>query len=205
MCDIDISAVRRLAQLRVHSRECPACIPRHLLSTPLIGENIALTAAKIGTALRVAVTFGLHRERPTQDWGPSITERCQRVWWTVYVLDRTFSSSMGVPISIQDADITTTMPSRDGARDSMTLYVHVKLSNLISEVVNSKPPIHARGLYSFFFYSFAEPGPVYLTATSRGLRCRRSAPKQLPALCPQGSRKDRFNCQRSECMLSTIV
>ncbi|OAQ74575.1 protein phosphatase 2C [Purpureocillium lilacinum] len=99
-------------------------------------HDVSLTTSEIGTALRVAVTFGLHRERPTQDWGPSITERCQRVWWTVYVLDRTFSSSMGVPISIQDADITTTMPSRDGARDSMTLYVHVKLSNLISEVVN---------------------------------------------------------------------
>ncbi|KAK4086513.1 transcriptional regulator family: Fungal Specific TF [Purpureocillium lilacinum] len=134
-----ISIYLQCADLRnsayIHVSVQPSILT-HLLSTPLLLKDISLTTSEIGTALRVAVTFGLHRERPTQDWGPSITERCQRVWWTVYVLDRTFSSSMGVPISIQDADITTTMPSRDGARDSMTLYVHVKLSNLISEVVN---------------------------------------------------------------------
>ncbi|CAI6096117.1 unnamed protein product [Clonostachys chloroleuca] len=91
----------------------------------------------IGSALRMAITFGLHRERPTRDWGPESTLRCQRAWWTVYILDRTFSSSMGVPIAIQDFDITAKMPSRDGSRSSTALHIHVKLSNLISEVVNS--------------------------------------------------------------------
>ncbi|VUC29758.1 unnamed protein product [Clonostachys rosea] len=91
----------------------------------------------IGSALRMAITFGLHRERPTHDWGPDLTLRCQRAWWTVYILDRTFSSSMGVPIAIQDSDITAKMPSREGSRSSNTLYIHVKLSNLLSEVVNS--------------------------------------------------------------------
>ncbi|BCS30175.1 uncharacterized protein APUU_80478S [Aspergillus puulaauensis] len=90
----------------------------------------------IGSALRMAMTFGLHRERPTQDWGPEVTERCHRVWWTVYVLDRAFSSSMGVPITIQDTDITTPMPEKDGLRRNISLYLHVKLSSLISEVVN---------------------------------------------------------------------
>ena len=152
-----ISIYLQCADLRnsayIHVSVQPSILT-HLLSTPLLLKDISLTTSEIGTALRVAVTFGLHRERPRQDWGPSITERCQRVWWTVYVLDRTFSSSMGVPISIQDADITTTMPSRDGARDSMTLYVHVKLSNLISEVVNSKPPTNAGFFFFFFFFFF---------------------------------------------------
>ena len=97
-----------------------------------------LTTPQIGSALRMAMTFGLHRERPTQDWGPEVTERCHRVWWTVYVLDRTFSSSMGVPIAIQDSDITAPMPERGGSKGSMSLYIHVKLSNLNSQVVNSK-------------------------------------------------------------------
>ncbi|KAI9041792.1 putative amino-acid permease [Aspergillus affinis] len=90
----------------------------------------------IGSALRMAVTFGLHRERPTNDWSPEATERCHRIWWTVYVLDRTFSFSMGVPISIQDSDITTPMPERDRPGRGTSLYIHVRLSNLISEVVN---------------------------------------------------------------------
>jgi hypothetical protein len=92
------------------------------------------------------MTFGLHRERPTHDWGPELTERCHRVWWTVYVLDRTFSSSMGVPITIQDVDITTPMPEKNGLRRNISLYLHVKLSSLISEVVNST---HAMPTLSF--------------------------------------------------------
>ncbi|KAL7760755.1 hypothetical protein ACKLNR_007290 [Fusarium oxysporum f. sp. zingiberi] len=95
----------------------------------------------IGQALRIATTFGLHRDRPTNDWDPQVTERCQRAWWTVYVLDRTFSSSMGVPTSIQDHDITTPLPSRDGPTDGMALFIHVKLSNLISDVINSKSTV----------------------------------------------------------------
>lgn len=83
------------------------------------------------------MTFGLHRERPTNDWSPQATERCHRIWWTVYILDRTFSFSMGVPISIQDSDITTPMPQPEGPTGQPFLYFHVKLSNLISEVVNS--------------------------------------------------------------------
>lgn len=100
-------------------------------------QCIFLMYTQIGSALRMAITFGLHRERPTRDWGPQLTLRCQRAWWTVYILDRTFSSSMGVPIAIQDFDITAKMPSRDGSRSSTALHIHVKLSNLISEVVNS--------------------------------------------------------------------
>ncbi|KAM6510353.1 hypothetical protein FALCPG4_017969 [Fusarium falciforme] len=89
----------------------------------------------IGQAQRIAATFGLHRERPLQTWGTEVTERCHRAWWTVYILDRAFSSSMGVPISIQDIDITTPMPPRDGPRDSIAMFIHVKLSTLISDVV----------------------------------------------------------------------
>ncbi|RMJ04825.1 hypothetical protein CDV36_014502 [Fusarium kuroshium] len=91
----------------------------------------------IGQAQRIAATFGLHRERPVHKWGPEVAERCHRAWWTVYILDRAFSSSMGVPISIQDVDITTPMPPRDGPRDSMAMFIHVKLSTLISDVVGN--------------------------------------------------------------------
>lgn len=84
------------------------------------------------------MVFALHRDRPTQDWDSHQSERCRRVWWTVYILDRTFSSSMGVPIAIQDSDITAPLPMQTSSQKSAALFVHVKVSSLISEVINSK-------------------------------------------------------------------
>ncbi|KAF7552408.1 hypothetical protein G7Z17_g4366 [Cylindrodendrum hubeiense] len=92
-----------------------------------------------GQATRMSLVFGLHRERPTDGvWSPETASRCHKVWWTVYILDRNFSSTMGVPMSIHEEDITTPMPDRDGAQNDVALYIHVRISGLISQVIRSK-------------------------------------------------------------------
>ena len=38
-----------------------------------------------------------------------------RLWWTAYILDRTCTSKIGLPVSIADDDIQVNLPSVDGA------------------------------------------------------------------------------------------
>ncbi|RDH30767.1 fungal-specific transcription factor domain-domain-containing protein [Aspergillus welwitschiae] len=146
----------------------------------------------IGSALRMAMTFGLHRERPTNDWSPQATERCHRIWWTVYILDRTFSFSMGVPISIQDSDITTPMPQPEGPTGQPFLYFHVKLSNLISEVVNKVYGAEGRLQSSF------------LPCVHKVLESIASIASDLNACCPLSSDGSDGNVSRAAAHLHLL-
>ncbi|KAH7025159.1 fungal-specific transcription factor domain-containing protein [Microdochium trichocladiopsis] len=78
-----------------------------------------------GMALRSSTVLGLHRESPDEAAKLSSIERehRRRLWWTVYIFDRSTCSKLGQPISIQDSDISVAMPSTDGLtpRDQKTL------------------------------------------------------------------------------------
>lgn len=74
-----------------------------------------------------------------QDFSPKELERGRNLWWTVYILDRKFSSLMGNPPSIQDSDITVQLPSSSNFdQKPFSLAIHVELSQLIAQVINSK-------------------------------------------------------------------
>lgn len=94
---------------------------------------------QIGQALRIALTYGLHRERPAESSQGPFAARCRDVWWTIYILDRNFSSSMGVPTSIQDQDITASLPSLgSSSRREAAMRYQVKLSRILAQVVDSE-------------------------------------------------------------------
>ncbi|RDW70299.1 hypothetical protein BP5796_08696 [Coleophoma crateriformis] len=117
----------------------------------------------IGQALRMALVFGLHRDRPLQKWDEQATARCIEVWWTVYILDRDFTSTMGVPTSINDNDITTPMPQPQGYQKNTALHLHVRLSRLVAQVVNKcSLPFDLERIFSAAFVhlmsSFITPG-----------------------------------------------
>lgn len=89
---------------------------------------------QLGIAFRIALTQGLHREVDIEDVQCSST-RHRSIWWTLYILDRRFSSLMGAPVSVQDADVTVTLP-RSEIFGSLALCMHVKLSRIITDVLN---------------------------------------------------------------------
>lgn len=65
--------------------------------------------------------------------------RCRNLWWTLYVMDRHVSSSLGLPMTAQDNDITTVLnPASAGSRRDATLSLHVKLSYLCSTILTCK-------------------------------------------------------------------
>ncbi|KAJ5116279.1 hypothetical protein N7456_000627 [Penicillium angulare] len=89
-------------------------------------------------AIRIAQLDGLHTDLPEEELGFKTVNRCRNVWWTLYVMDRHISSSLGLPMTIQDNDITTVLNStRGGSRHDATLCLHVKLSYLFTSILSS--------------------------------------------------------------------
>ena len=81
----------------------------------------------------------MHTNIPVVLLGEKLTERCSNVWWTVYILDRTLSSAVGAPISVHDDDIKSKLaPPQQSSQRSATLILHVKLSRLISQILNGE-------------------------------------------------------------------
>ncbi|KAL2848218.1 fungal-specific transcription factor domain-containing protein [Aspergillus pseudodeflectus] len=92
----------------------------------------------VGQAIRIAQLDGLHTELPEDELGIETVTRCRNLWWTLYVMDRHVSSSLGLPMTTQDSDITTLLkPASAGSRRDATLSLHVKLASLFSSILTS--------------------------------------------------------------------
>ncbi len=71
----------------------------------------------LGNALQVAQDIGLYSE--SGPWPVIEGEMRRRVWWTVYVLDRSLSVELGRPVRIDDSDCDVSLPA--GVDDH---YIH---------------------------------------------------------------------------------
>lgn len=89
-----------------------------------------------GMAVRSSTCLGLHRSIPdTSILSPIEREHRIRLWWTVYIFDRSTCSKLGQPLTIQDADIDVGMPSLDtlipesqtrlGSPDHLIAYINL--------------------------------------------------------------------------------
>ncbi|TEA16008.1 Pyrimidine pathway regulatory protein 1 [Colletotrichum sidae] len=64
----------------------------------------------VGMALRLAIGMNLHRAENLASKEPLEAEMCKRLFWCVYTMDRSVSMSLGLPLGIQDADISVPLP-----------------------------------------------------------------------------------------------
>jgi hypothetical protein len=115
---------------------------------------------QIGQALRLVLVEGLHAEVPVAQFGEKFAERCKNVWWTVYILDRTLSSAVGAPVSVQDDHIRQPLgsPTNSSQRDA-TLIMHVKLCRVASYILTGSCD--------------SLPAAAFADCTIRALHCRR--------------------------------
>lgn len=87
--------------------------------------------------MRLALAEGMHTDLPVEQIGPKFAERCCNLWWTIYILDRTLSSAVGAPISVQDEHIKQPLASpKDSSLKDATLVLHVKLCRVVSSILN---------------------------------------------------------------------
>ncbi|KAM0283258.1 hypothetical protein ACHAQH_002552 [Verticillium albo-atrum] len=93
----------------------------------------------LGHAIRIAQLEGLHTPLPERELGTQTVKRCRNLWWTLYIMDRQFSTSLGLPMSMQDSGITTplSLPGETSQEDT-ALVLQVKLSQLLSHILSFK-------------------------------------------------------------------
>ena len=86
----------------------------------------------------------MHTQMAFQDLEKSVVQRCRRVWWTVYMLDRQMSSLMGLPLAVRDEDVSAPLPSfPNHFQKGIGLELHVKLSRVIADILNSTISLQA--------------------------------------------------------------
>ncbi|KAK2060951.1 fungal-specific transcription factor domain-containing protein [Colletotrichum caudatum] len=102
----------------------------------------------IGPVKTVAMNHGMHNDVPVMDLGPGPVQRCRKIWWTVYILDRQMTSLMGFPQSTSDEGVHCQLPSCPGS----PLYVNgfspqsqspwlEKSNSILEEMIVSGNPI----------------------------------------------------------------
>ncbi|CAM1508650.1 Fc.00g054980.m01.CDS01 [Cosmosporella sp. VM-42] len=67
-----------------------------------------------GEAMRMAISFGLHRELDISPKDVVQTELFRCLFWVTYQLDRTVAIAAGCPIALSDEHITTRLPFHGG-------------------------------------------------------------------------------------------
>ncbi|KAF5723140.1 transcriptional regulatory [Fusarium mundagurra] len=93
-----------------------------------LGKGLLLA---LGMGLRIALSQDLHRDIAGEPADYPEVRRYRNAWWTLYILDRKFSSLMGAPSSVQDSDISVPIPGdQTKPRRFGSLEMNIKLSRL---------------------------------------------------------------------------
>ncbi|TDZ46183.1 putative transcriptional regulatory protein [Colletotrichum trifolii] len=89
----------------------------------------------IGQAKSMAMNHGMHTDMPIMDLGPELVQRCRKIWWTVYVLDRQMTSLMWLPQSTLDEGVYCQLPTYSGSVQRTTaLSMQIKFARIIAEI-----------------------------------------------------------------------
>ncbi|KAL5362023.1 fungal-specific transcription factor domain-containing protein [Aspergillus floccosus] len=99
----------------------------------------------VGQAMRLAMAHGMHTCMPVTELGHDVVERCRKIWWTVYILDRYMTSVQGLPQSMDDRFIQTNLPSFEGSPDGFrSLGMHVRLCRSMADINSTVYAIDGR-------------------------------------------------------------
>ncbi|GAP93113.1 putative Zn 2Cys6 transcription factor [Rosellinia necatrix] len=92
----------------------------------------------LGHAMRIAQLEGLHTELPQAELGEETVIRCRNTWWTLYIMDRHFSSSLGLPMMVSDDDISVPIPpAMESSSENSTLSLQIKLAQAHTLILKS--------------------------------------------------------------------
>ncbi|KAJ5731592.1 uncharacterized protein N7483_006100 [Penicillium malachiteum] len=99
----------------------------------------------IGSAMRMAMAEGMHTQMPIEYLGEHTVQRCRKIWWTVYILDREMTSLMGLPQSLSDSHVDALLPEFPGSMQRTAgINMHIKLSRIIAEISGTVYAIDGR-------------------------------------------------------------
>ncbi|RAQ42956.1 hypothetical protein AFGD_010840 [Aspergillus flavus] len=92
---------------------------------------------QVGHAVRIAHMEGLHTQLPEQELGTATVTRCRNLWWSLYTMDRHVSSSLGLPMTTKDSDISTLINTPSMGFHDITFSLQVRLSQMLSFILST--------------------------------------------------------------------
>lgn len=89
--------------------------------------------------MRIALAEGMHTDMPIAELGEAFVQRCRKIWWSIYILDRQMTSQMGLPQSIRDEDISCRLTDfSKSAQRTAGLKMQIKLAQIYADIARSK-------------------------------------------------------------------
>lgn len=69
--------------------------------------------------------------------GIRFANQCRNIFWTTYTLDRQISALIGAPVSVQNNEVTCSLPAAyDSSEMARFMTLHVKLSQVFGDVLS---------------------------------------------------------------------
>ncbi|KAL0934895.1 uncharacterized protein CTRU02_209486 [Colletotrichum truncatum] len=91
-----------------------------------------------GMALRIAMANGMADESSYQAFIRSEQNHRRRLWWTIYMQERRLAAATGQPLTIQDAHITTKLPTESpGFVAPAAMRINIKLANITGKIMDA--------------------------------------------------------------------
>ena len=92
----------------------------------------------IGQAMRIALIQGMHTDMPVTNLGEAVVQRCRKIWWTIFILDRHMTSLMGLPQSVRDEDISCKLPDYQSSPQKVAaLNMQIKLARVHADIATT--------------------------------------------------------------------
>ncbi|KAL4869726.1 hypothetical protein BDV12DRAFT_71673 [Aspergillus spectabilis] len=111
-------------------------------------EKAHLAYDAVAIATRIMYQIGLHDQRAWKHYSEFETAMCQRVFWSLYCLDRAIALASGAPCIIQDATVNVDLPLAFDDRQLIPGGSLPALSPTSSSVPYLQQMVHWARLYS---------------------------------------------------------
>ncbi|OOQ91732.1 Zn(II)2Cys6 transcription factor [Penicillium brasilianum] len=91
----------------------------------------------VSHAIRIAQLEGMHTQLPEEVLGAMTVARCRNLWWSLYIMDRHFSPSLGLPMTTKDSEITTLISSPSSSPRDLAFSLQVRITRMHSFIIGT--------------------------------------------------------------------
>jgi hypothetical protein len=138
LCREPVTAVEILCCIALYLQALDSRNAAHVTVRDHSRPYALANVSQVGQAMRISMIQGMHTDMPVENLGQPLVQRCRKIWWTVYILDRQMTSLMGLPQSIQDDDISCRLPDFIGsAQRAAALNMQIKLARIHAQIARS--------------------------------------------------------------------
>lgn len=124
----------KLCRDPIVATEVLCCIALYLQSL----DSRSAAHVTIGQAMRIALIQGMHTDMPVMNLGEVVVQRCRKIWWTIFILDRHMTSLMGLPQSIRDEDVSCQLPNyQNSPQRAAALNMQIKLAKVHADIAST--------------------------------------------------------------------